>query len=90
MKPFERILAATDLTEASIPAFEEAVRIALDSGARLFVAHAYQLPASPSLADLPPGVYEDLDRAVRADAHGRVRALVDRAREKGIAAQPLV
>lgn len=90
MKLFERILAATDLSEASTPALEKVVQMALDSGAQLWVAHAYPLPASPSLTDLPPGVYEDLDQAVRADAHARVQALVDRAREKEVDARPLV
>ena len=44
MTTTKRILVATDLTPASLPAFREALRIAEENGAELVLAHAYQLP----------------------------------------------
>ena len=46
MGSFERILLATDLSPASAPAFDIAVRIARENGARLLIAHVYRCPSA--------------------------------------------
>ena len=44
MKPFNRIMVATDFTEASAPAFQEAIELAKKNGSELLISHAYQPP----------------------------------------------
>jgi nucleotide-binding universal stress UspA family protein len=44
MRTFDPILAATDFSPASQPALDEAERIAEETGARLLILHAYQIP----------------------------------------------
>jgi nucleotide-binding universal stress UspA family protein len=90
MDGFQRILAATDFSPASQPAFDEACRIASGCGARLFVLHAYQVPTLASLKNAPASVYEDFERAVRSDGEKRLEALLSRARARGIAAVGLL
>lgn len=90
MKTFERILAATDFSPASQPALNEAERLARECGARLLIVHAYQIPALPAVAQAPASVYEDFQRAVRADGETRLDALVAHARTRGIEAHGLL
>ena len=90
MKTFERILAATDFSPASQPALDEAERIARESGARLLILHAYQIPALASVARAPASVNEDFERAVRTDGEKRLDVLVAQARTRGIDARGLL
>jgi nucleotide-binding universal stress UspA family protein len=89
MAAFGKILLATDFSDASRTAFEAAVKIARDSGGRLDLVHVYQIPPAASLGFAPPGIYEDFERAVRADAEKKLEALVAEARGRGVEARPL-
>jgi nucleotide-binding universal stress UspA family protein len=53
---WKRICCATDLSDASRPAFEEAVRIARESRAELFLVHVLAARPSPTIDPLlaPP------------------------------------
>ena len=84
MKNSRSILAATDFSEASRPALEEAYRIASESGSRLTLLNVYQIPGAAYVAYAPASVYEDFDRAVRTDAEQRLAQLVAEARSRGI------
>ena len=74
-----RILVATDLTPASLPAFHEAVRIALGNGADLILAHAYEIPGAGSVL-VSPETYDEVDQKIRTDVEQRLSALVLEAR----------
>jgi nucleotide-binding universal stress UspA family protein len=90
MAAFQRILMATDLSPASDPAFEEAVRIARESKARLDVVHVYQIPASVSLAYVPGEVYFDFAVAARTDAETKLQELVSRESARGLDIRPIL
>jgi nucleotide-binding universal stress UspA family protein len=80
-----RVLHATDFSPASRAAFEQAVRLARDNGAELTVVHVLS-PVVPMAGDgyVSPKVYADLEAAARADATRQMRALVARARARGV------
>lgn len=84
----KRILFATDFSDASRPAFAEAISIARENGSELVIAHAYEVPnvAIPG----SPELYEQWDSRLREDAETRLRALVEEAAREGISARPLV
>ena len=44
MKSFRRVLLATDFSQASRQAFEEAIELSKDNGAELLIVHAYRPP----------------------------------------------
>ena len=90
MKPFRRILVATDFSEASAPAIKEAVELAQDGGSLLFVAHAYQAPNMAQADSVAPGVYEEWDRNLRAGVEAKLSPLVEKAVKAGVNARPLV
>ena len=90
MKPYERILAATDFSPASQPALDQAESIARECGARLLILHAYHVPALASVSQAPPDVYEDFLRAVRADGEKRLDALVAHGQACGIETRGLL
>lgn len=85
-----RILVATDLTPASMPAFEEAVRLAREDGAELILAHAYELPNMGAPMALAPEAYEDIERRLRGYAESRIQELSDSAHGRGVRARTLV
>jgi nucleotide-binding universal stress UspA family protein len=90
MKPFKRIMVATDFTEASTPAFQEAIELAQKNGSELLIGHAYQ-PPNMSMADaVAPGVYEEWDRNLRTQIEEKLQGLVDDAKKAGVLAKPLV
>ncbi len=86
MKSVRSILAATDFSEASGPAIEEACRVASESGSRLTLLNVYQIPPAAYVTGAPASVYEELERAVRTDAEQRLERLVAQARSRGIEA----
>lgn len=86
----KRILLATDLTPASRPAFDEALRIAEDRGAELVLAHAYQLPNLGQPVALTGEVYDAMDRQLRVAAERRMEKLVADARRRKVRARSLV
>lgn len=50
MATFAHVLAATDLSPASQPALDLAVRLAVESGARLSVVHTCEVPGADEYA----------------------------------------
>ena len=83
-----RILFATDFTEASAPAFREALSMAVN-GTELILAHAYHVPEFGAEA-ISPAVYDDWERRLRADAISHLEVLVAEAKARGVDAVPLV
>jgi nucleotide-binding universal stress UspA family protein len=89
-RTFHCILAATDFSEASQPALDEACRIAAACGARFLLVHVYQISPVAYISYAPPSVYEDYKRAVRTDAEKRLGDLVAQARSRGVDASGLL
>jgi nucleotide-binding universal stress UspA family protein len=86
----KRILLATDLTPASRPAFDEAVRIADERGAELILAHAYQLPNLGQPVALAGEAYDAMDRQLRESAERHMQRLVVDARNRKVRTRTLV
>ena len=85
----KRILFATDFSDASAPAFAEAVRLARE-GADLILVHAYAVPTLGEPIALAPGAYDDVDRELKQNAERRLDELVNEARKRGVRASGLV
>ena len=90
MKPFKRIIVATDLSPASEPALKEAVGLAKENGAELLIAHAYQPPSVAEAQSISAGVYEEWDQNIRAEVKRRLLELVANAAKEGVQAEPLI
>lgn len=90
MTTTKRILVATDLTPASLPAFHEALRIAEENGAELVLTHAYQLPNLGQPVALAGDAYDQMDRQLRRGAESRIEKLLEEARRRNVAARQLV
>jgi nucleotide-binding universal stress UspA family protein len=91
MKSVRRILFATDFSQASEKAFEQATDIAEQGGCELLIAHAYQPPAVvPTDTYLSAAMYEELDTNLRDAALQQLERFVQRARSRGISAKPLL
>ena len=90
MNPFKRILVATDFTDASNPAFEEAIELAQKNGSELLIGHAYQPPNMTQADVVAPGVYEEWDRNLRTQVEQKLQDLVNDAKKAGVLAKPLV
>jgi universal stress protein A len=90
MKPFKRIIVATDLSPASEPALKEAIGLAKENGAELMIAHAYQPPNFVEGQSISAGVYEEWDQNIRAEVKGRLQQLVEEAAKEGVKAEPLI
>ena len=84
MMPFQRILMATDFSEASLPAWKRALSLARENAAALFVVHAYEPPNAVQAGMVAPGVYEEWDRNLREKANEKLDLLVAEARQLGI------
>jgi nucleotide-binding universal stress UspA family protein len=90
MNPFKRILVATDFTDSSKPAFEEAIELAQKNGSELLIGHAYQPPNMTQAYAVAPGVYDEWDRNLRIRVEQKLQELVNDAKKNGILAKPLV
>jgi nucleotide-binding universal stress UspA family protein len=90
MKPFHRILVATDFTLASESALAEAIAMAKGDGTELLIAHAYQPPSAPQAEAVAPGVYDEWVRNLRERVEEKLQPLVQKARNEGIPAEALV
>ena len=90
MKSFRRILVATDFSSASMGAFEQAVRLAKNTGAQLLIANAFPEYGPPEIGYAPASGYEQWRQDVQAAADRKLDPLVDRARREGLAVRPLV
>lgn len=71
--PFTRIVCGVDFSDSSTKAVRFALSIAKESGARLTLLHAFELPDNETLAMFDLATYRD---AVRADAQERLAALI--------------
>lgn len=89
MKAFRRILVATDFSPASMPAFEQAVRLSKDSEAELLVAHAFRDQGTPESGYARAKDYEQWKNDAEAAAGRKLEPLVARARADGVSARPL-
>ena len=87
MKPFQRILMATDFSEASIPAWNRALSLATENGAALFVVHAYEPPNMVQASMVAPGVYDEWNQNVRAGAEKKLDLLVAEAGKLNVEAR---
>jgi nucleotide-binding universal stress UspA family protein len=90
MKAFQRILFATDLTPASMPAFEEVIELAAHFHAELIVVHAYEPPNIAQATAVGGGVYEEWDQNLRNESEARLAPLIEQARRAGIRARSLL
>jgi nucleotide-binding universal stress UspA family protein len=90
VKMFRRILVATDFSQASTPALEQAGTMARRDGAVLLIAHAYQEPGLAELSQAPARAYPDWDQELREAAEKRLQPLVESARKEGIKAEALI
>jgi nucleotide-binding universal stress UspA family protein len=90
MKRFQKILMATDLSEASAPAWRRAVEMASDNRAELLVAHAYLPPYIVEMGAMSPQMYDEWDEKLRSDIAKRLQLLVQDASKSGVTARPLV
>jgi nucleotide-binding universal stress UspA family protein len=90
MKRFHKILFATDFSESSFPAFDEALAIAKDEDATLTIAHVYEPPNVAETVALPQSAYDRWENAVRQEALAKLQPYVDEAIQNGIAADPLL
>jgi nucleotide-binding universal stress UspA family protein len=90
MKPFKRILVATDLTPASRSAVSEAVALAKENGAELMIAHVCETPSISQEAAIAPGVYDEWTRNLKETAQERLQPLLEESRKEGVHAGVLV
>jgi universal stress protein A len=90
MKPFHRILVATDFTPASELALAEAIDMAKGDGTELLIAHAYPLPSAPQAEAVAPGVYDEWVRNLRERVEAKLEPLVRKARNEGVLAEALI
>ena len=90
MKPFHRILVATDFTPASEPALAEAIEMAKGNGTELLIAHAYQLPNAAQAQAVAGGVYDEWLRNLRDQIEERLEPLVEKAKSEGVKAEALI
>ena len=88
---FRNILVATDLSAASLPAFERAVELARSGRGRLVITHVL-VPPEPLATDTMvfPRVYEELEAQMRSEAQGNLRRLLARARKARVRATALL
>lgn len=90
MTLYRTILMATDFSEASDDAFQEAVRLAREAGAVLRVLHVYQPPTTVAVPFATAEIYESLDREVRENAARRLEPWIRRAVDRGVTATPVL
>ena len=90
MKTFQRILVATDFSAASMPAFEQAVALAKESGAELLIANVHKEAGPLEAAYAPEPAYEQWREQARARAHESLQSLLQRARREGLGAEGLI
>ena len=90
MKLYQTILMATDFSPTSADALEEALRMARELGCELKILHVYELPAPLALPYATASLYEGLDREARSGAERKLARLIDSAKNRGVAATPLL
>lgn len=83
-----KVLFATDFSERSGPAFQEALRLAKLMGAGIVVSHILHFPPMVGSAFLPNG--EENEEAMRAWCNHRLDQLAADARNAGVAAEKVL
>ena len=90
MKPYRRILFATDLSRSSMPGFREALSLARESMAELLIAYAYQPPNLVQAQSIAPAVYEEWNQNLRIGIEAKLEPLLEEARQAGVSARQLL
>lgn len=90
MKPYRRILVATDLSVSSQPGFKEALEVARQNGAELLVAYAYQPPNLIQASAIAPAVYDEWDQNLRIGIEAKLEPLLQQCRDQQVKARPLI
>lgn len=90
MKRFQKILMATDFSDASAPAWRRATEMAAEDRAELLVAHAYTPPHFGELGPIAPRLYDECDEYLRSEVEKKLQLLINDAAKSGVAARPLV
>ena len=83
---FDRIFAATDFSPASAPAVAQAVRIAGEVGAELFLVNAYESPGAMTFGPYVASatIYDEIEAALREGAEKGLGPLAEAARKAGV------
>lgn len=82
------VVYATDFSPASRAAFAEAVSLARERRAALWIVHVLPPPVPPeSAAYIPLKMYRDMEGLVRRQSEKRVRLLLEAAGKKGVRAR---
>ncbi len=90
MRRFRNIIVATDFSPASAPAFRRAVDLAVESPAKLWIAHVLA-PAPMAYGRSPvPRIYREMDVAIRDAAEKKLSGLTRSATKKGARAHALL
>jgi len=86
-----RILHPSDFSSASRAAFARAVAMAKAERAQLLLVHV-MAPVIPAMGDgyIPPRMYDDMERSMRAHADKQIGKLVARAKASGVRARALL
>jgi nucleotide-binding universal stress UspA family protein len=90
MKRIRNVLVASDFSPASRPAFRRALELAAASKATLWIAHVIPSVPEPTVGNMIPRMYEEMDLVIRGDAEKRLRALTKQARGAGVRAKALL
>lgn len=90
MTLFQKILMATDFSDASAPAWRRAVKIAAENGAELLVAHSYAPPHFVEMGPMSPRLYDEWDDSLRSEVGKKLQLLINDAAKSKVAARPLV
>ena len=87
MARFRRILVPVDFSKDAEAALELAIELAKETGGELHLLHAYELPASVTMAygvAIPQSVWDGVQEAASA----RLAELLDRVKKAGVKATP--
>jgi len=90
MKPYRRILFATDLSQSSLPGFREALALAKESMAELLIAYAYQPPNLIQAQSIAPAVYDEWNENLRIGIEAKLDPLLSEAKAEGVRARQLL
>jgi nucleotide-binding universal stress UspA family protein len=85
---YKRILVGTDFSTASIPAFEQALKLAKQNGAELLIAHVAIVPSTISF--MPPESYGAWEAHCRTEAEENIGSLLQKAHQQGVKAHMLL
>lgn len=90
MKPYRKILFATDLSLSSMPGFREAITLARESMAELLIAYAYQPPNLIQAQSISSAVYDEWNQNLRIGIETKLEPLLEEAKTAGVKARKLL